>query len=178
MLTKILNHCFRYYLRRQREAYYKLWKRVLPFGDYVSNRWEKAKAMGFEDGVSIYDSALVLGEVKVGKNTWIGPNTLLDGSGGGLSIGSHCSISAGVQIYTHDTVKWAISGGEAEPEQDPVSVGNNCYIGPYTVITRGVTIGDGCVVGAHSLVNRSLPPGTKAFGVPAKIVAVEHSKDT
>ena len=50
--------------------------------------------------------------VTVGAGTWIGPNTLLDGTGG-LSIGASCSISAGVQIYTHDSVMWALSGGTA-----------------------------------------------------------------
>ena len=55
---------------------------------------------------------LVIGDVKVGSHTWIGPNVILDGSGGGLEIGDYCSIDAGAQIYTHDTVMWAISGGQ------------------------------------------------------------------
>jgi acetyltransferase-like isoleucine patch superfamily enzyme len=49
-------------------------------------------------------------DVTVGKNCWIGPNVILDGSGGGLFIGDYVDISAGVHIYTHDTVKRAISG--------------------------------------------------------------------
>ena len=75
----------------------KKWKRTLPFGDYFVDRWEKANELGFGKGTSIYDSAIVIGDVKVGENTWIGPNVILDGSGG-LQIGSWCSISAGVQI--------------------------------------------------------------------------------
>jgi len=139
------------------------------FGDLVSDRWEKAQALGFGEGTSIYDSALVLGSVIVGQNTWIGPFTLLDGSGG-LSIGDTCSISAGVQIYTHDTVKWAVSGAVAEVERAPVTIGSRCYIGPNTVISKGVSIGDGCVVGANSFVNRDIPPGMKAWGTPARVV--------
>jgi hypothetical protein len=68
--------------------------RVLPFGDYIVDRWEKAKYLKFGEGSSIYDSSLVFGDVKVGRNTWIGPFTILDGSGK-LTIGSNCSISAG-----------------------------------------------------------------------------------
>ena len=82
----------------------KKFNRVLPFGDYFSDRWEKAKYLGFGEGSSVYDNVVVIGNVKVGKNTWIGPNVILDGSGG-LEIGSNCSISAGVQIYSHDSVK-------------------------------------------------------------------------
>ena len=80
----------------------KEWNRVLPFGDYFVDRWEKAEYLGFGEGTSVYDNVVVLENVKVGKNTWIGPNVILDGSGC-LEIGSHCSISAGVQIYSHDS---------------------------------------------------------------------------
>jgi acetyltransferase-like isoleucine patch superfamily enzyme len=141
----------------------------VPFGDLISDRWEKAQALGFGEGTSIYDSALVLGSVIVGQNTWIGPFTLLDGSGG-LSIGDTCSISAGVQIYTHDTVEWAVSGAVAGVELAPVTIGSRCYIGPNTIISKGVSIGDGCVIGANSFVNKDIPSGMKAWGTPARIV--------
>lgn len=45
----------------------------------------------------MYDNVLVLGRVKVGRNTWIGPGCILDGSGGDLQIGDCCSISVGVR---------------------------------------------------------------------------------
>jgi acetyltransferase-like isoleucine patch superfamily enzyme len=144
------------------------WHRSLPVGDYLVDRWEKARLLGFGEGASIYDSAVVLGDVRVGKHTWIGPFTVLDGSGG-LEIGDYCSISAGVQIYTHDTVRWATSGGRIDPDRSPVRIGSRCYIGPNAVISKGVTIGDGCVVGANSLVNSDVPPGSKAWGTPARV---------
>ena len=150
----------------------KKWNRSLPFADYVVDRWDKAKKMGFGDGSSIYDSSLVIGDVSVGKNTWIGPFTVLDGAGG-LWIGNYCSISAGVQIYTHDTVAWATSGGENEPEKAPVSIGNHSYIGPNAVISKGVTIGEGCVIGANSFLNDSFPAGSKAAGNPARRVDIQ-----
>lgn len=144
------------------------WERTLPLAEYVVDRWQKAKALSFGEGTSIYDSSLVLGSVKVGRNVWIGPFTVLDGSGG-LVIGDHCSISAGVQIYTHDTVKWATSGGSAPVDRAPVTIGSRCYIGPNAIISKGVTIGDGCVIGANSLVNADVPAEMKAWGTPAKI---------
>jgi acetyltransferase-like isoleucine patch superfamily enzyme len=144
-------------------------RRTLPFGDYVVDRWEKARRLGFGEGTSIYDSSLVIGDVTVGRNTWIGPGTVLDGSGG-LSIGDFCSISAGVQIYSHDTVEWALSGGAREAQRSPTRIGSRCYLGPNTVVGKGVTIGDGCVIGAGSLVLRDVPAGSKAFGTPCRVV--------
>jgi acetyltransferase-like isoleucine patch superfamily enzyme len=146
------------------------WNRTVPFGDYVVDRWEKARALGFGEGASIYDSALVYGDVRVGTKTWIGPFVILDGSGG-LRIGSSCSISAGVQIYTHDTVRWATSGGEAPYDYARTTIGDNCYIGPNTVIAKGVDIGDGCIIGANSLVLRAIPAGSKAYGTPCRAVS-------
>lgn len=152
------------------------WQRGLPFADYIVDRWQKARALGFGGGTSIYDSALVIGDVAVGQNTWIGPYTVLDGSGG-LVIGDTCSISAGVQIYTHDTVEWAVSGGVAEVGRAPVTIGNRCYIGPNSIISKGVTIGDGCVVGANSFVNRDIPSGMKVWGSPARIVGAVSNEN-
>jgi acetyltransferase-like isoleucine patch superfamily enzyme len=143
--------------------------RVLPLGDYLSDRWEKARYLGFGEGTSIYDSSLVLGDVRVGKNTWVGPFTLLDGSGV-LEIGDFCSISAGVQIYTHDTVAWAVSGGVKAAERAATHIGSRCYLGPNTVVAKGVTIGDGCIIGACSLVLHDVPAGSKAYGVPCRVV--------
>lgn len=152
--------------------------RVLPFGDYISDRWEKARALGFGEGTSIYDSAHVLGDVRIGANTWIGPFSILDGSGGGLIIGSNCSVSAGVQIYTHDTVDWAVSGGSAPYRKAPTRIGDNCYLGPNAVITAGVTIGDRAIVGANSLVLEDVPAGGKVAGNPARpIVSRERPSD-
>jgi len=119
----------------------KEFNRVLPLNEILSDRWEKAKFLRFGENTSVYDSSYVFGDVIVGKNTWIGPNTILDGSGG-LTIGDYCSISAGVQIYTHDSVKWALSGGVEKYEYAPVNIGNNVYIGPNTIISKGISIGD------------------------------------
>jgi len=144
-------------------------KRVLPFGETLTDRWEKAKFLEFGEGSSIYDSAVVLGEVVVGENTWIGPNVVLDGSGG-LVIGANCSISAGVQIYSHDSVKWAVSGGEEPYEYAKTIVEDNCFLGPNVVIQKGARIGRGSIIGANSFVNKSIPEYSKAWGSPAKVV--------
>jgi acetyltransferase-like isoleucine patch superfamily enzyme len=142
--------------------------RSLPFTDELFDRWERAKNLGFGEGSSIYDSSYVFGNVKVGTNTWIGPFTVIDGSGS-LQIGDHCTISAGVHIYTHDNILQTITGGKQPAERQKVSIGNCTYIGPKSIISKGITIGDHCIIGAASFVNKSLPSFSVAHGTPAKV---------
>lgn len=146
-------------------------RRRLPFGDLVTDRWENAREHGFGEGASLYDSALVLGDVEVGAQSWIGPHVVLDGLGGPLRIGAYCAVSAGVQIYTHDTVRWCVTLGRAHKmEGSPTTIGDGVYLGPNTVVARGVTIGDRAVIGAMSFVDKDVPAGKKAWGCPARIV--------
>jgi acetyltransferase-like isoleucine patch superfamily enzyme len=156
------------FLRSARRRLRARFDRTLPFGDYVSDRWEKAAYLGFGAGSSIYDSALVFGRVEAGSNVWVGPYTILDGSGGLLSIGDNCHVSAGVQIYTHDTVDIVV--GKGEKRAAAVSIGNNCYIGPNAVLSMGITIGDNVVIGANSFVNRDVASGSRGFGSPFRCV--------
>jgi acetyltransferase-like isoleucine patch superfamily enzyme len=145
------------------------WNRSLPFDELLFDRWERARALGFGQGTSIYHNSYVYGNVRVGHHTWIGPFTVLDGSGG-IDIGDFCSISSGVHIYSHDSVKWALSGGKVPYERKPVKIGSCCYIGSDTVIAKGVTIGSHVLVAACSFVNRDLPDFAIAAGTPCRIL--------
>ncbi len=143
------------------------YNRSLPMADHINDRWQRAERLGFGKGTNIYDSSYVIGNVTVGENCWIGMFTILDGSGN-LFIGNNCTISAGVHIYTHDNLKATLSGNKIPIEREEVIIGNNCYIAPHSIISKGVTIGDHSVIGAHSFVNRSFPNNAIVAGVPAK----------
>ena len=82
-------------------------------------------------------------------------------------IGDYVDISAGVHIYTHNTVNRAISGGVAGVEYAPTRIGSRVYIGPQSVVEKGIAIGDGVVIGAMSLVNRDVPSDSRVWGIPA-----------
>jgi len=174
-LLGALEECMDEFIAQLRAAYRTLqrkkiaeWKRRVSFGDLVSERLDNAREYGFGEGTTCYDNVLVLGDVKVGRHTWIGPNVILDGRGG-LQIGDYVSISAGVQIYTHDTVEWSTSLGQKPIQTSPTRIGSGVYLGPNLVIERGVTIGDRAVIGAMSFVDRDIPARARAWGCPARV---------
>ena len=131
--------------------------------DLFSDRWETAEFYGFGKGSSCYNNVLIIGDVSVGTNSWIGPNVILDGSGT-LKIGNFVSISAGAQIYTHDTVLWSNTEGKKQFDIASTKIGNGVFIGPNSIIAKGVTIGDKSVIGAMSFVNQDIPPYGKFYG--------------
>lgn len=53
---------------------------------------------------------------------------------------------------------------------EPVTIGNDVWIGGGTIILPGVTVGDGTTIGAGSVVSRSIPPRSLAVGSPCRVV--------
>ena len=87
-----------------------------------------------------------------------------------ITIGNHCQITEGVEIFTH-------GGGHVLRKNDPdfdmfgkVCLGDWVYIGNNAMIMPGVIIGDNVLVAAGSVVTKSVPSGTVVGGNPAKII--------
>ena len=152
--------------------------RMNPFTEDLFDWKARGRAWTGDDrDVTIYNSTTVVGDVEIGEGTWIGPFCSLDGTGG-LSIGHHCSISAGCQLLSHDTVAWALSGGRADPERAATRIGDCCFLGSHAVVTKGVSIGARCLVAAGSVVTADVDDHLIVGGAPARrlgTVAVDPS---
>lgn len=51
-----------------------------------------------------------------------------------------------------------------------ISIGNNVSFGKHIMVLKGVTIGDNCFIGANSVVTKSIPANSIAVGNPCKVV--------
>jgi maltose O-acetyltransferase len=87
-----------------------------------------------------------------------------------ITIGEACQIATRVQFLT------ATHPIDPEPRRigwesgEPITLGDNVWLGGGVIVCPGVTIGDDTVVGAGAVVTRALPPGVVAAGVPARVI--------
>lgn len=87
-----------------------------------------------------------------------------------VTIGDYCYIGPNVGIYTacHSTDPQERNTDHEWAE--PVSIGNNCWIGGGVTILPGVTIGDNVTIGAGSVVVKDIPSNVIAAGNPARVI--------
>jgi maltose O-acetyltransferase len=87
-----------------------------------------------------------------------------------ITIGDDVQIGPNVQLLTPTHPL------EAEPRRqkweaaEPITIGDNVWLGGGVIVCPGVTIGDDTVVGAGAVVTRDLPAGVLALGNPARAV--------
>ncbi len=107
--------------------------------------------------------------IEIGDNVFINLNNYLMDCGK-IIIGDNVFIGPSCGLYTaiHPLNKEERNKGLEMAE--PITVGNNVWIGANVVIFPGVTIGDNCVIGAGSLVNKSIEANSLAFGNPCRVV--------
>lgn len=123
--------------------------------DEVFDRWKSAKAFDWSKRGSVYNSSFIHGKVQVVENSWIGPFTIIDGSGG-LTIHHHCTASADIRFCTYSNLKQTLNaGGKLPIECEPVEVDLCNYIAPQFVIQMGLIITSHSVIAANSFVNQS-----------------------
>jgi len=107
---------------------------------------------------------------RIEKNVFLADQVYLEeGHPELITIEENSDIGPRVMVLTHDTIQ-----GHLDPtiqsSTSKVIIGRDCYIGAGTIILPGATIGDNSIIGAGSVVTRSIPPGSVAMGVPAKVI--------
>lgn len=114
--------------------------------------------------------------ISIGKNTFVNTNCMfLDNNK--ITIGENGLIAPYVQIYTASHPLKAseriIRQGDRTrylTSAQPVTIGNNVWIGGNSIIFPGVTIGDNVTIGAGSVVTKDIPSDVLALGNPCQVV--------
>ena len=110
-----------------------------------------------------------------GRNTKVGDNfycnydcVFLDC--GPITIGNNVMFGPKVALYAvnHPIEPEIRATNWDYPE--PITIGNDVWIGGSAVICPGVTIGDNTVIGAGSIVTKDIPSGVVAVGNPCRVM--------
>ncbi|MCP9612805.1 sugar O-acetyltransferase [Coprobacter tertius] len=104
-----------------------------------------------------------------GKNGFINYNcTILDTAR--ITLGKNILIGPNVQIYAPmHPIDYRLRATGVE-HGEPISIGDDCWIGGGAVICPGVTIGNRCIIGAGSVVSKDIPDDSMAVGIPARVI--------
>ena len=107
--------------------------------------------------------------IHIGARTFINYNlTALDVAV--IRIGEDCQIGPNVQLLTPThPIEPGPRRDKLEAAQ-PISIGDNVWLGGGVIVCPGVSIGDDSVIGAGSVVTRDIPAGVVAVGSPARVV--------
>lgn len=87
-----------------------------------------------------------------------------------VTIGDDCFIGPNVSIYTACHSTDPVERNTRNEWAEPVTIGNNVWIGGSVTILPGVTIGDNVTIGAGSVVTKDVPSGVVAAGNPCRVL--------
>ncbi len=109
------------------------------------------------------------GAVTIGDGTFVNVDAvILDVAP--VTIGTACQIGPRVQLLTPTHPIEPGPRREGWESAEPITLGDNVWLGGGAIVCPGVTIGDDTVVGAGAVVTKDLPAGVVAVGVPAKVI--------
>jgi carbonic anhydrase/acetyltransferase-like protein (isoleucine patch superfamily) len=126
------------------------------------------------------DSAVIIGDVTIGKHCGIYPHAVIRGDQNQIHIedGSnvqdccvlHVDADHSLHIGKHVSI-----GHLAMVHGATIHV--NCIIGIHATILNGAIINKGSIIGAHALVtsNAVIPENSLVLGIPGKVVKTDDS---
>lgn len=108
-------------------------------------------------------------QIRVGKRFFANFNlTVLDEAR--VTIGDDCFIGPNVSIYTACHSTDPVERNTRREWAEPVTIGDNVWIGGSVTILPGVTIGSNVTIGAGSVVTKDIPDNVVAVGNPCKVI--------
>jgi maltose O-acetyltransferase len=87
-----------------------------------------------------------------------------------VTIGDDCFIGPNVSIYTACHSTDPVERNSRREWAEPVTIGDNVWVGGSVTILPGVTIGNNVTIGAGSVVTKDIPDNVVAVGNPCRVV--------
>lgn len=87
-----------------------------------------------------------------------------------VTIGDRVLFGTGVSLITATHETSLKSRMDFIEYAEPITIGDDCWLGSNVTVLPGVTIGKGCTIAAGAVVSKDVPEYSVAMGVPARVV--------
>lgn len=123
----------------------------------------------------VHPDAIIIGDVIIGRECYIGPAACLRGDFGRIVIGDKANIQDTCVLHSFPDREVTVEEGGHIGHGAVLHgchVGKNALVGMNSVVMDGATIGENAFVAAMAFVkaNFSVPANSLAAGMPAKVV--------
>ncbi len=85
-----------------------------------------------------------------------------------IKIGDNVTMATGVYLLAHDASSKNVCG---YTKIGKIEIGNDVFLGAYSIVLPNVKIGDNSIVACGSIVTKDVPSNVIVAGNPAKIIS-------
>lgn len=97
-------------------------------------------------------------KLHIGDNVYFNENMMISCKAA-ISVGTGCKFGPNISIFDNDHKYNSKNGVSGQHIAEPISIGENSWIGANCVILKGSQIGKNCVIGAGTVVKGIIPDG-------------------
>jgi carbonic anhydrase/acetyltransferase-like protein (isoleucine patch superfamily) len=133
------------------------------------------KSPTIHDSAFIAETATVIGDVIVGRESSIWPGAVLRGDNEPIQVGERTNVQEGAVLHADPGYPLVIAADVSIGHQAMLhgcTVMEGTLIGIQAVILNGAVIGRNCLVGAGAVITegKQFPDNSLIIGAPAKVV--------
>ncbi len=137
----------------------------------------------FHASAFVHPQAVLIGEVSIGPESSIWPNTTLRGDDAPIVIGAQTSIQDGSTIHATEGDSKTVVGSRVTVGHNVIlhgcQIGDDCLIGMGSIVLDNAVVESGSFVAAGTLVapGKVVKSGTLVMGNPMRVVRQCRPKD-
>jgi carbonic anhydrase/acetyltransferase-like protein (isoleucine patch superfamily) len=120
-------------------------------------------------------SAVIIGDVSIGKNCGVFPHAVIRGDENNITIGDGSNIQDCCVIHVNDKYRVNIGRNVSVGHSAMIhgaTIEDDCLIGIHATILNNVIVGSGSIIGANALITEGtdIPKNSLVIGIPGKII--------
>ncbi len=135
------------------------------------------------DDYWIAPTAVVVGQVRLGRNASVWWNAVLRGDNDRITIGENTNVQDGSVLHTDPGYPLVLAANVIVGHMVMLhgcEIGEGSLIGIGSVILNGTRIGRNCLIGANTLIpeHKTIPDDSLVIGAPGKVVRKVSAEQT